>query len=205
MGPGLANYPVRCGLTVASCLRFWPSSFVPYTAVGGERGDEPELAVDQLDLARAAAGPRSISPRESCPRSAACRALLGSHRPHPLQTVRVDGQVGDAGIAVRACCAVSLMFSPPRSVNMAEGQAPARTAVTAEIPDSRTARAEHDRGRRPVRLGARAGPFLLDSRQAKPGSRRLFTDRRRRITGHAVRRAVDPSPCRRLSRRAGRR
>jgi len=29
---GLANYPVRCGFNVASCLRFWPPSFVPYTA-----------------------------------------------------------------------------------------------------------------------------------------------------------------------------
>jgi hypothetical protein len=28
MTSGLANYPVRCGLTVANYLRFWPSSFV---------------------------------------------------------------------------------------------------------------------------------------------------------------------------------
>jgi hypothetical protein len=31
---GLANYPVRCGLTVASCLRFWRPSFVPYIGSG---------------------------------------------------------------------------------------------------------------------------------------------------------------------------
>jgi hypothetical protein len=37
---------------VASYLRFWPSSLVPYIGVGEERGDEPELAVDQLDFAR---------------------------------------------------------------------------------------------------------------------------------------------------------
>ena len=77
MKSGVANYPVQCGLTVASYLRFWPPSFVPYSGVGGEGGDGPELAVDQVDLVRRRDAQRGISPRVNSPRCAAASRSAG--------------------------------------------------------------------------------------------------------------------------------
>ena len=79
MKSGVANYPVQCGLTVASYLRFWPPSFVPYSVVGGEGGDGPELAVDQVDPSRAVLiiSNGGISPRVNSPRYAAVSRSAG--------------------------------------------------------------------------------------------------------------------------------
>ena len=78
---GLANYPVQCGLAVASYLRFWPPSFVPYTHLRELRDDPFEFAVDGgylVGVSRAPGGELLVGQIPAAHRG---DALFGGHLP----------------------------------------------------------------------------------------------------------------------------
>ena len=60
--------------------------------VGQVGGDEPELAVDQLDLARASARPTEHLAEGESPLVRGLDPLVRAHRPHPLDPLGVDPQ-----------------------------------------------------------------------------------------------------------------
>ena len=97
--------PAVAGADRASRLERHTRSSSAGGGVGQVGGDEPELAVDQLDLARASARPRSISPRVKCPSCAA--RIRSSARIAHIRSIRSGStrRLAVAGIAAR-CVAV---------------------------------------------------------------------------------------------------